>query len=271
MLNPLTKAIYQQLVSKLRHLKEGLYTNFFWNDAMHSLWIDHDELLFTELSSRSVILVRKNDGFSNLYYITTNISDLKDSLNNWLKTQLDVYVCDIVGRECDIVGFKAVFEECGFSERRMLQRMIKPGGVQQVPSVCDNIVYATDVDIPAIEAMLHKYFDKYSEQLPKPYELAKQVAQREIILYKDKDAQGLGGLIMFDNMKVSMHLRFWIVAPEYRDKHVGSTLFNAMMYECREAKRQMHWVVADNENAIKRYLHYGYKFDGLNDIILIKE
>jgi N-acetylglutamate synthase-like GNAT family acetyltransferase len=153
----------------------------------------------------------------------------------------------------------------------MLQRMIKPGGVQQVPSVCDNIVYATDVDIPAIEAMLHKYFDKYSEQLPKPYELAKQVAQREIILYKDKDAQGLGGLIMFDNMKVSMHLRFWIVAPEYRGKHVGSTLFNAMMYECREAKRQMHWVVADNENAIKRYLHYGYKFDGLNDIILIKE
>ena len=33
-------------------------------------------------------------------------------------------------------------------------------------------------------------------------------------------------------------------------------------------KRQYFWVKADNENAIKRYQHYGFAFEPLKDVVL---
>jgi N-acetylglutamate synthase-like GNAT family acetyltransferase len=269
MLKPLTKEIYQSLVGHLRHLKEGFYTNLFWNDSVHEAWIRHDELQYDELSDRSVVVVRSNDGFANLYYITANLSDLKASLKGWLKTHGEMYVCDVVGRAQDTAEVAALLIDCGCRQRRMLKRMVRLGDVDEAYTACGNISFATQADLPEIDALLHQCFDKVTEQLPKPYELISQIARREVILYKE--SQNLGGVIIFDNMKASMLLRFWIVKHEFRDHRVGSKLFNAMMHECSASKRQMHWVVADNDNAIKRYLHYGYKFDSLQDIVFTTE
>ena len=33
-------------------------------------------------------------------------------------------------------------------------------------------------------------------------------------------------------------------------------------------KRQYFWVKTDNENAIKRYRHYGFEFEELKDTVL---
>lgn len=36
-------------------------------------------------------------------------------------------------------------------------------------------------------------------------------------------------------------------------------------------KRQMHWVISTNDNAIKRYKHYGYIAESLYDYVLLNK
>lgn len=50
---------------------------------------------------------------------------------------------------------------------------------------------------------------------------------------------------------------------------IGSSLYKKVMFESKNIKRQMLWVVSDNENAIKRYEHYGFKLDRFIDNVMI--
>lgn len=50
--------------------------------------------------------------------------------------------------------------------------------------------------------------------------------------------------------------------------NIGSKLFNSFMYEGRNTKRQLLWVITHNINAIKRYVHYGFKPEKLFDYVL---
>ena len=268
--NLLSKDTYQELISDIRFLKEKFFTNFFWNDDTHNQWIEHHELSYAKLSERTVLIFRKNDGFKNLYYITANLDDLGQQLKIWSETNKECYVCDIVGREKDIEPLQHIFSSIGFSICRMLKRMVRVKDISDLSPVENNYIsYASYDDISAIHEILETFFDKYSEQLPTEYELQKQIDKHGVILYKE--ASKIGGIVIFDDLKATMQLKYWLVLPEFRDKHIGTLLYNAMMYDCRNAKRQMHWVVSDNDNAIKRYLHYGYKFDSLIDTILLKQ
>jgi GNAT superfamily N-acetyltransferase len=148
--------------------------------------------------------------------------------------------------------------------------MVKTGVVEmETPASDAHILPATDKDLFVISDLLNAYFDKYSEQLPSYQELQGWVKDGSMFLYKDKEQ--IGGFIIFDNLGVSSTLRYWFVHPNYRNQHVGSKLYQAMMWACRSSKRQMHWVVTDNENAIVRYKHYGYQFDYLIDAVLVSK
>jgi len=35
-----------------------------------------------------------------------------------------------------------------------------------------------------------------------------------------------------------------------------------------DTKRQYFWVKTDNENAIKRYQHYGFAFEPMKDVVM---
>jgi GNAT superfamily N-acetyltransferase len=266
----LSKEIYLAYTSRIRGRKEGFYTNFFWSDKVHPLWIAQQELTYCELSERTVLFFRKNEGFKNLYYLTADWADLQQLLMNYLSQEADTLVCDLVGREKDLTGAREIFHACGFKERRLLQRMVKVGTVEMdCPPFDSHIVPATGQDLFAVSALLKAHFDKLSEQLPSHQELLDWVKEESIFLYKEGNQ--IGGFIIFDNQGVSLTLRYWFVHPDYRNRHIGSQLYQAMMWAGRASKRQMHWVVSDNENAIVRYQHFGYQFDNLMDVVFVKE
>ncbi|MBA4320402.1 MAG: N-acetyltransferase, partial [Flavobacterium sp.] len=39
----------------------------------------------------------------------------------------------------------------------------------------------------------------------------------------------------------------------------------------RNTKRQLFWVIKSNENAIKRYLHYGFKEEKMYNFVMINK
>ena len=64
------------------------------------------------------------------------------------------------------------------------------------------------------------------------------------------------------------YLRYWFTHPDFRDKKVGSRLLRRFFEEGRDTKRQLFWVIRSNENAIKRYRHYGFAEENMFDFVM---
>ena len=116
--------------------------------------------------------------------------------------------------------------------------------------------------------MLHSYFDPLSEQLPSYEEILYFISRKSVLVYKE--AGKVYGFVIFELNGQTLYLRYWFVLPEYRDLKIGSRLFNEFMRAGHATKRQLFWVIASNENAIKRYRHYGFEVERLYDYVLIR-
>jgi len=124
------------------------------------------------------------------------------------------------------------------------------------------------IDIQEVQTLLTNNFDKYTEQIPVYEELEQWVKQSHLIVY-ELDSKIVGFLI-YDLTGVTLYLRYWFVCPEYRDLKIGSELIREYLYRGKETKRQIFWVIESNDNAIKRYEHYGFIKERMYDYILTK-
>lgn len=70
---------------------------------------------------------------------------------------------------------------------------------------------------------------------------------------------------------MTWYLRYWFTSSKYRNQGVGAKLLKSSLFLAKETKRQILWVISENENAIKRYEHYGFKRELMNDYVLIKK
>ena len=157
-------------------------------------------------------------------------------------------VVDIVG-DGKIASLKDVFVEQGFSVYEQLYRMSRLGAleykVSDVPNVClaeeaDACVVQDIAPIPTLTPCLNsclvtrKYWTSYPERV------CSYIRKRKVY-----------GFIIFELNGQTLYLRYWFVLPEYRDLKIGSRLFNEFMRAGHATKRQLFWVIASNENAIK--------------------
>ena len=130
----------------------------------------------------------------------------------------------------------------------------------------NGVTFASKDDVATVHALLHQFFDEQTEQLPYLEELEELAAANQVLVLK-QDGK-LAGFVVFELSKVSLYLRYWFVHPDFRNQGVGGQLLNRYFYEGRNTKRAQHWVICTNENAIKRYLHYGYTEENMFDYVL---
>ena len=76
------------------------------------------------------------------------------------------------------------------------------------------------------------------------------------------------GHLIFELSASTLYLRYWFTHPDYRDKKVGSRLLRRFFEEGKDTKRQLFWVIRTNENAIKRYKHYGFTEENMYDFVM---
>jgi GNAT superfamily N-acetyltransferase len=260
----------QELFIRIRAYKEGFITNFFIGEERCNLLIDKN-LLFLSEYEKCCLIFYKEEVFFHLYFLSVNNDRLSIALKDFFNKNFNItFVTDIIGSDTVVAEFSALLESCGFEKYTKLIRMNRLTEENPSDIVPDpRIEYATLEWMNQIKNILNEHFDTYSEQIPLLEEIEQWIKDKRIIGILDR--KKIIGLVIFEIIGMTSHLRYWFVDPEHRNKKIGSALLRRFFYECRNTKRELFWVVTKNENAIVRYEHYGFKPEQLFDQVFIKQ
>lgn len=260
--------VVQALVSEIRGLKKGFVTNFYPDPFRVSLWCQHDSF-FSVRYGDTIFFFRKRSQLVNLYYCATSEDALKNVLPEFLKEHDQrFFVIDLVGDNM-ILPYKRLFLEEGFEEYTTLVRMSRMGFPLVQERLAGNVSEATERDIASIAELYTCYFDPYSEQIPLKEELIQWVNSKSILV--SRAGEKIVGFLIYELIGVTLYLRYWFVHPDFRECKIGASLFREFFYRGRMTKRQLFWVITSNENAIKRYMHYGFLQEKIFDHVLIRK
>ncbi|MDD5309569.1 MAG: GNAT family N-acetyltransferase [Deltaproteobacteria bacterium] len=260
-----TAQIYEAM-QDVKNRGPGFVTNFFSTEAKLARWVDKRELSIAP-SDRSVILLRRDRDFEHLYFFASDLAAVRAALQGQAGWTTPL-VADLIGREAEILESAALFVDLGYRHHTRLMRLSRIGGGSRVAPPSPDAELALASDAAEVLAMLEASFDRHAEQLPDEGEIAAAIAQGCILVVRD--GARLAGLLFFERTGLTAYVRYWLVARAFRDKGVGARLMHGFFARCPDARRFILWVIADNENAIKRYAHYGFKPDGLVDQVMIR-
>ncbi len=255
-------------LEKIKGLKKGLLTNFFLDAARTQLWLNLGLVRSAEIGE-TVFLFRRNQGFWNLFFISTSLESLEKDLDTLQSDNTnEVFVVDLLGKE-EILSVRDTFFRLGFKEYTALFRMSRTADLPAGKDVPDErLVYADSEDAAAILSLFQEHFDPLCEQVPLQEEISAWIGQKQLIVYRG-DKRGIGGFLIFEQTGKTSYLRYWFVHPDHREKGIGSKLIYRFFRESDSSKRQLFWVIGTNRNAIKRYEHYGFEKEPFYDYILI--
>lgn len=250
-------------IAAIKDLKKGLISNFYLDPIKHQIWIEQGDCFVTTLGN-TFFVIKKNAAFWNVFYNSTDVCSLQTDLDTLQKCNAGIrIVLDLVGKEKQIAEIRECFQNLGFFCIRRLVRMSKPFNKLDV---CDDkLEYADETDAEEILVLLNKYFDVFTEQIPYLQEIKILIQEKQALIYR-VDGKIIA-FVLFEKNKSTLYLRYWFVLPEYRGQKIGASLLRRMFKEGIDCKRQILWVVDDNVNAIQKYHHYGFKEEGLIDVI----
>lgn len=256
----------QEFIVRIRSLKSGFVTNFYWDEKKHPYWIVSSTFFFLE-GKECVLLLHLNEGFYNLFYMATSFKSVSSQVNA-LRLDSDIVV-DVICRG-DGIKEKKAFHDMGFIDYRHLYRMSHVGQMIQEDWKEDaDVGYASTKDIPQIHKVFQEEFDPLCEQLPSEKEIQDFIERNQLFIIKENG--NLCGFLISEQDGVTWYLRYWYTSPDYRNLGIGAKLLKTSLTHSVESKRQIFWVISDNDNAIKRYEHYGFKRENMNDFVMIKK
>lgn len=255
----------RNLIAGIRNMRKGFLTNFYLDEFKHNVWIQKG-VFFYEQIGETLFFVKKSETFSNLFYNSTSIGSLSEDLMEFkTKNPQMVLIVDIVGRDNQCVPLVEAFQKLGFSQTTSLVRMSRATEIQEYQPN-SSIALAGSDDVAQIHELLHKYFDEKTEQIPYLDELKVYAQNGHVLVCHENDR--LAGFVIYEMNATTLYLRYWFTHPDFRDKKVGSRLLRRFFEEGKNTKRQLFWVVCSNENAIKRYCHYGFKEENMFDYVM---
>lgn len=252
-----------------KEFKKGFNTNCFVTTEQFNKLIKNG-VLFEIYIGEVAFFLKKNERFLNLYYYAASIDELDKALPQLLAITIDeTVIVDLVTKD-EFCKEKFVFEENRFNVYTSLIRMSSVGnrsygeGANSV-----KVRNAVSEDAVAVKVLLTTYFDPRADQLPDMDDLSVWIQQNNIILFEEQGK--VIGFIIYDLKSTTLCLRYWFVHPDFRDLKIGSQLFKEFLSRGKDTQRQLFWVIRSNENAIKRYLHYGFKEEKMYNYVLINK
>ena len=255
--------------NEAKNFKKSFNTNCFITiDQFNKLILN--ELLYEITIGEVFFLIKNNGTFFKIYYYAASINELAKSLPTLLNLFSDeTLVVDLLAKN-DKCPERKLFEENLFSLYTSLIRMscIEKKNYN-VGLSSTNVRSATYQDMTLVKDLLDLYFDPIAEQLPDTDDLLNWIYNDRIILFEEQ--RNILGFIIYDLKSSTLYLRYWFVHPDYRDRKIGSKLFNEFLLRGKDTHRQMFWVISSNENAIKRYVHYGFKEELMYNFVFINK
>jgi GNAT superfamily N-acetyltransferase len=245
-------------------------TNFFPTPQKLQRWIDQGEL-FLVSSPGAAFFFKMDREFWRIYFCAADRDALRRQFMSLNAVKTKPMVIDMLEYESTPDGLLPLVESIGFRRYARLCRLARPGSapLPSSPSADRQPVYAVQEDVQGIFDILDSAFDRYAEQLPKLSEIEMAVENRQVLILKHD--QTIAGLLFFETQGAASTIRYWLVAEKFRALHYGSALMRAYLTAHGTTRRFTLWAMADNEQAIQRYRHYGYTPDRLTDHVLVNE
>lgn len=255
----------RRLVADVRNKRKGFITNFYLDEFKHNVWIQKGDF-FYDIIGETLFFIRKSESFCNLFYNSISV----DALCNDLKVFKQEYpkqiaMLDVLGRESQCKQIVDALGRVEFSEATSLVRMSR--FTEPIEYMEDSsVTLASSDELKEIYELLHKFFDEKTEQIPYFEELQEYAGQGHILVCHE--GENLAGFLIYEMNATTLYLRYWFTHPNYRERKVGSRLLRRFFEDGKNTKRQLFWVIRSNENAIKRYRHYGFKEEDMFDFVL---
>jgi GNAT superfamily N-acetyltransferase len=255
-----------QALVKVKNYKKKLITNFFSSSEKVEIWISEDKFFTIEIGE-VVFFLKKNLEFYRLFFIASSNDELDKSLTELLiNLSGEVIILDIVQREesSDVLN---LFYKKYFNLYTSLLRMNR---INYYLDLCTNssegIKVASRHNLISLNNMLHSFFDHKAEQLPDDKELVNLIENENVLIYEEDNQ--IGGFLIYEIIGKTLYLRYWFVHPDFREKSIGSKLFKEFEIKGKETNRHLLWVIRNNDNAIKRYKHYGFVEEKMYNFVL---
>lgn len=259
---------YSDIKSELFRLKsKEMKTNFFMAELQFNQLLSENKIQVFK-TEKACFLLTDDDGFTRLYFIASDITEIKFFLNNEIrKLTADISV-EIAGSSKYLQNIKETFLQNGFYKYSSMVRMSKiRNEIEEVDF--ENIHLLTVDKKKEFQKLYKKYFDKFVERIPTMEEIDGFINNKNTYYFSDNDE--IQGFIVFEPHGITSHLRYWFVHPNYRDKKIGSKLIQLFFNIGENVKRELFWVIESNENAIKRYKHFGFVEEDMHNLILINK
>lgn len=259
------------LIESIKSFRTGFETNFYLNqDKCHNI-IELRKLFFLECDE-CVFLIRENNLFYNVYYIATSTTSLSNGIGELkLFYGQNTLIVDIVSKTYDNIIVK-LFQDNGFDLISTLNRMYKLNNRETISNPrsinANNVRFANRFDLNEIKNKLDSNFNKEVEQLPDNLELEKLIENESVLVHEIKNE--LNGFLIFQKIGKIINLNYWYVDVEKRDLKIGSQLFERFLIEGQDCLKFQLWVITNNQNAIKKYLHYGFQEENTHNFVLKK-
>lgn len=256
----------RELQTSIRQKRLGYLTNFYIDEYKHNVWINEGDFFYI-LYESTVFFIKRSHTFWNVFYSCTTIESLCESLCHLkLEYPLIEFILDIVGKDTQCNQIVSKLTNIGCKLASSLVRMSK---ITEETDFYEDakISYPNEDEVKKVFEYLHKYFDEKTEQLPYLKELQSYANDGHILVYKEEG--DIAGFLIHEMNNTTNYLRYWFTHPNYRDKKIGSKLLRHFFKIGEDTKRQIFWVIQSNENAIKRYRHYGFKEENMFDYVLM--
>lgn len=256
-------------IQQVKAAAPAFCTNFFPVQKKLQGWIEHGELT-SESRDGAAFFFRRDRDLQHFYFCGASVAALQREIANIATLKTERVVTDLVGSEAALGEMLKCLETTGFRRYSHLQRMARSSQPAADASGTDApVVFAEASDRQAILDLLDNSFDHYADQLPMVYEIDAAIEAKQIFAIKC-DGE-LAAILFFETQGFTSTIRYWVVAERFQSKRLGASLIRHYFASQSAVKRFILWVVASNENAVKKYQHYGYAADGLIDLVLANE
>ena len=258
-----------EALERVRRAGAGPVTNWFAAPERIDYWIGRNALSLLQ-GERALVILRRDRGFHRVYHSAVDLEALSAVLR-CLSGELAVHgtlTADLIGRPLDLEPVAGVYRLSGFADHTCLLRMIRMAAPEEVAEPEPDVAFAGPADVAAVMAFLDRLLDPFTDQIPDEDEIREAASRRNIILVRRGDS--VGGLLLFETMGVTSHLRYWYVDDKALNQGIGARLIRQFFRLSSGSRRVILWVVGDNSDAIAKYRHYGFRPETLVDRIMIR-
>ncbi len=258
---------YYIMVAELKNTRHKLMTNFCMNSQQLKEAILRNEVEYEYKHGKYLNLVIADDGFSRLYYYVIEAKDYH------FGGKSNTFVCDIFFMEEDKDIDKVIMALCheGFSQYKSYHKVILKNPKIVNVEKNNDVEIIQGIDKNTIELM-YQYFDKFSDYLPRKFELEKFVCSKKFLsLYDIKSHELLGGLI-YTEKNHSVIEEFLFVKEKAQGRKLSNFL-HFFWYEILAGSdvKFTAWIRDDNIPSIALHSRYNYQYAKIVKITYLKK